>query len=329
MSATPELIALDAQLRQRGQARTFVSVTRSMLRHDDRGNLVAALEKDLGVNDMAFFTKAAVTAQTFAEVWQSGRPLEMAARYLESIADASILDAVRPHATLLPDVGHLVVGTGVTANVIAEGAPKIVQHLDFTGAADAARIKCAAMIVFSKEVARAEGFEAGQLFERELKAAVVAASNAAFIGALAKTAIATTGSAVGDLTAGIKAADNSTAYVVAASWPLVHELALASEGRMGIAGGFFTPGVQIIGYDVPPAGAPLTVIPASRIGLSDWGMEVRNASHASVEMETAPANPTTASTVLLSLWQNNLVAIMVERLFRVVPSLTAKAVEVG
>ncbi|MDQ3495870.1 MAG: hypothetical protein M3485_10225, partial [Pseudomonadota bacterium] len=74
---------------------------------------------------------------------------------------------------------------------------------------------------------------------------------------------------------------------------------------------------------------PMIIIPASRIGLMDWGLEVRNSTHALVQMESQPENPTPESTVLINLWQNNLVAVMVERMFRVIPAASAKAVEVG
>ncbi|MDQ3494278.1 MAG: hypothetical protein M3485_01780, partial [Pseudomonadota bacterium] len=122
MSASPELLAIDSRLRveqrQHSLAANFLTVAHQMLVHEDRDRVCFALDKRLGSFDVEPFVKAAIAPQTFDDVWQGGRPLEMASRYLESIADRSVIDAVKVHATMLPDIGHVVVGSGVSANVV-------------------------------------------------------------------------------------------------------------------------------------------------------------------------------------------------------------------
>jgi len=45
----------------------------------------------------------------------------------------------------------------------------------------------------------------------------------------------------------------------------------------------------------------------------DGGVEIDISREASLQMESAPDSPATASTVLVSLWQHNMVAIRAER----------------
>jgi hypothetical protein len=45
----------------------------------------------------------------------------------------------------------------------------------------------------------------------------------------------------------------------------------------------------------------------------DGGVNIDVSREASVQMDSAPDNPPTASTVLVSFWQNNLVGIRAER----------------
>jgi Phage capsid family./Caudovirus prohead protease. len=62
------------------------------------------------------------------------------------------------------------------------------------------------------------------------------------------------------------------------------------------------------------AGARIILAKASEIMLADDGETLLDASNqASLEMDSAPTSPPTASTVLVSLWQHNMVGIRAER----------------
>lgn len=62
------------------------------------------------------------------------------------------------------------------------------------------------------------------------------------------------------------------------------------------------------------SGAIVALVNASDIYLADeGGFEVKMSTEASLQMDDAPDNPTTASTVLVSLWQRNLVGFLAER----------------
>lgn len=66
--------------------------------------------------------------------------------------------------------------------------------------------------------------------------------------------------------------------------------------------------------DSPQEGTPIIFASAPNIMLADDGQVVIDVSReASIQMDSAPDNPATASTVLVSLWQHNMVGIRAER----------------
>jgi HK97 family phage major capsid protein/HK97 family phage prohead protease len=92
----------------------------------------------------------------------------------------------------------------------------------------------------------------------------------------------------------------------------------------GVSGGTFLGLPVILSENIPAnpgAGDPLAgmgnrilLAKASEILLADDGEVVLDASReASLQMDSAPTNPPTAATVLVSLWQMNLVALRAER----------------
>jgi HK97 family phage major capsid protein/HK97 family phage prohead protease len=64
----------------------------------------------------------------------------------------------------------------------------------------------------------------------------------------------------------------------------------------------------------PADGAPIVAINANDILLADdGGVDIDISTEASVQMDTAPDSPLTASTITKSLWQHNLVGVRAER----------------
>ena len=62
------------------------------------------------------------------------------------------------------------------------------------------------------------------------------------------------------------------------------------------------------------SGSIVALVNAQDIYMADeGGFTVDISREASVQMETAPDNPTTSSTVLISLWQRNLTGFLAER----------------
>ena len=77
-------------------------------------------------------------------------------------------------------------------------------------------------------------------------------------------------------------------------------------------GGSFM-GLPVIVSQYVPAGT-VALVNANDIYLADeGGIELAMSTEASLQMDNAPDNPTTATTVLVSLWQRNLVGFRAER----------------
>ncbi|MFZ2252601.1 MAG: phage major capsid protein [Minisyncoccia bacterium] len=63
----------------------------------------------------------------------------------------------------------------------------------------------------------------------------------------------------------------------------------------------------------PTDGYPIIAVNAPNIAMAEGGIEVDISREASLQMNDSPDSPETASTVMVSLWQRNLVAIKAER----------------
>src|SRR5690606_4323305 len=93
------------------------------------------------------------------------------------------------------------------------------------------------------------------------------------------------------------------------------DLALRVENRagMGVLGGTFVPGVEVVAIDSMTG---LAVIPASRYAAYDAGIELRSADHSSVDMREDLASPAE----LTSLWQTDSSGLILERQWMVAGS---------
>lgn len=301
------------------KAAAFTDLAWALLHAKQPGSSMKAL-RDCG-NPLV--QKAAAHALA-DEVWDNGGA-DLAASYLASIAEFSILDSLKKYARVLPTSSRSVmIAADAVGDVVAEGHPKPVKKLSLS-LSDVEPTKAVGLVVLTEELATAAGPEGRRLFEAELAAAVVRASNASVLSALANSDTITvpgTGDALADLRAGLQAAGPSNGYVVGMPSRQVADLATRVENRagMGVRGGTFVPGVEIVAVDGADA---ITVIPASRIALWDGGLRVSSAEHATVDMRDAPESP--ANTV--SLWQTNCLGLMLERQWHLAKADSVAVVE--
>lgn len=199
---------------------------------------------------------------------------------------------------------------GMSADTTAEGAPVVATRLSLT-AGDLTVKKIAAIVAMSNELVGRGGNEAYRLLNDELTKQIARASNTAFLSALTKTTATKGATAADNLAVGLAAIGDCTNVVVAASYADTRALALASDGRMGIAGGEYVPGVQI----VPCGVTDLTLIAADRIALDMGDLQVLPGTEATVQLSDSPVTDATATEI--SLWQNGLKALLVARRFGV------------
>jgi len=250
-------------------------------------------------------------ASVLGDFGGSGATAELAAAYVASIGELALLEQIKRYARVLPlhGSGRPLIASGFTADSAVEGAPKVVRSLSVS-LGDDASAKPAAILVLSDELARMGADAAQRLFEDELRRAVVRGSNAAILAALTDSSTITlpsTGDALADLRAGLAAAEPSEGYVVAAETGLVADLATRAENRggMGVRGGTFTPGVEIVAVD---GASGMQVIPASRVAVRDYGLRIASAEHADVDMSSTPTSPS----AMVSLFATNSVGLRAE-----------------
>ena len=241
------------------------------------------------------------------ETWGTGPVAELAAAYVATYADSSVLDSIARYAQPIPErLNRATIATGATANIVGEGELKATTTLDVALAPDV-QTKVAALAIMSSEVAHLGGDAAVQLFEAELTRALLREMNATVLGLVVDTSaiqVAATGDWIADLRNGLAAAPASHGYVIVAAPGVVAALVTSelNKGGAGIAGGELLPGLSL----VPVEGAiGLTIIPASRHAIRDHGLVIRQARHATVEINGSA----------VSLWQSNLRGVLAERAF--------------
>lgn len=245
--------------------------------------------------------------------------------FLGNIKNRNLLDALAQHAINQPDgVRALVLASGTIAGPVAEGEATPVTRSTLQGAS-LERHQVAALTVVSKSLLAAPGDRAQDLIQHQLESAVIDASNEAVIGALNSTTVNGTGDPVADLEAGLAAVADSAVYVVAAAPSVARQLAVASAGRMGVAGGEFVPGVHVLPVD---GVENIVIIPADRVVIDAGEFELKTSESATVEMRDDPTSASTAPAAAetVSMFQTNSVAVIAAREFGIYAA--ADAVEV-
>lgn len=245
-------------------------------------------------------------------VWGEGGAGQLAAAYVASVAEHSLLDSIKKFARVLPtaSTGRVLIASGAVGDLVTEGDPVPVRNLSLN-ADGLESTRSAALVVLSQELVRQGGDAAVALFEAELAAAVGRASNGAVLDQLIGSSTETvqgSGDPLGDLRAGLKAAGPSHGFVIAAPAGAVADLATRAENRggMSVRGGTFVPGVEVVAVDDLDYTA---VIPGSRMALWDGGLRLRAAEHATIAMMDSSGAPAE----MVSLWQEGLFGLAIER----------------
>lgn len=304
-------------------ARPMAQVVRGLMLHADPLRALRELERE-GSTRAAEYVKAAVAAMTSAntaELIGNGAAVD----FLESVG--SYFDALRTSALQVPlnSAGARVITASGSASAVAEGVPKPL-HAMTTDLQPPSPLKATSLVVLTKELAKSDG--ALSLIESALRNNVATATDAAALpilaaGATSVTASGTTSAALlTDLRAALVAIPSSAGarFVAAAAPSLLKRIALLgdSSGALAFPDVDCASGGDINGVRFVPSDALTTtivVVDASQIVIADGAIEVRRSDEASLQFESAPTNPPTASTVVVSLFQSNEVAVLAERFF--------------
>lgn len=236
---------------------------------------------------------------------------------------------------------------GATVNWVGEAKVKPLTSLAF----DSVTLdhhKVAGIIPISEELMRLSSPSAEMLVRDDLAAAIAAfidvefldPSNAATDVSPASvtyglSAVSSTGTSASafrtDVTSMFDTILDANLQLAGGVWVMTQSQALALSLMVNALGMPEFPGITVnggtlLGFPVvtsqnitattgsPADGYPITfVLPGEIMLADDGGVTVDISREASVQMETAPDSPFTASTTLVSLWQHNLVGIRVER----------------
>lgn len=232
---------------------------------------------------------------------------------------------------------------GGTYGWVGEGAPKPVGKLTF-GEVTLKWAKAAGIIVISEELARMSNPAAEAIVRQDMidgiayfldtqfvdptVAAVADVSPASITNGITPiqasgTAAANVRSDIGDMfatmlsnnivpTNGAWIMNNTTAMRLSL---MQNPLGQPEFPTITPTGGSFM-GYPVIASEAVPAGsdgALIIFVNQPDVFLSEEGLVIDVSREASLQMDTTPDDPTTASTVMVSLWQKNLIGLRAER----------------
>ena len=308
-----------------------------------KGNVYEAAEYakrwDDSTPEVALFLKAAVAPGTTQDAaW--AKPLTtpgnvIVDEMLQLLRPATILGKIAGFSKVPFLVPVPTVTAGGTYGWVGEAKPKPVTRMQF-GSTNLPIAKAAGIIVLTEELVRTSNPSAEAVVRREMIAGIAAFLDKQFID---PTVAAVPGVSPASITNGvtpITATTNPLADLLtllqkftAAGLPVggvnlimssTNALAL-SFARNGDGSATF-PGLSVTGGSIAgvnvivsdAAGDDIIAVLAPYILYADdGGVSVDVSREASVQMDSAPTSPPDATTVLVSLWQNNLVGLRAER----------------
>jgi len=313
-----------------------------------RGNLMQAAEiakqwRD-STPEVELAIKAAVAAGTTTDATWAGplAPLTpLASEFMALLRPATVIGKIGTLRQVPFNVSVPQQTGGGSYSWVGEGAPKPVSKLAFS-ATTLGIAKCTGIIVISEELARVSTPSAEEVIRADMiagiaqfldvaftdptKAAVANVSPASITNGLTPiTSAGTTPSnARTDIQALASAMLGAPNYISTARAVLImsETNALALTSALNNLGQPLFPdmtptGGIVMGYRVIPSQAVgNNVIMVNGEGIlmaDDGGVEIDVSREASVQMDSAPDNPALATTILTSLWQNNLVGLRADR----------------
>ncbi len=323
--------------------RDAIGIAKSL--YEGQDSIIAATQR--------LVTKAAIAAATTSDAtWAGplvGDETSVFADFVEYLRPQTILGrfgtngipSLRRVPFRVPLIGQTSGGDGYW---VGEGQAKPLTKFDFERKTleplKVANIAVATMEVIRDSSPAADGIIRDQLaaalrerldidFIDPAKAAVAGVSPASILNGVA--GIPSSGNTADDVRADIRAMFN--AFIAANNaptsgvWLMPATTALALSLMQNPLGQAEFPGISMTGgelFGLPvivseyiptsSAGAVVALVNASDIYLGDeGGVDLSMSTEASLQMDNAPDNPTTASTVLVSLWQRNLVGFRAER----------------
>lgn len=299
----------------------------------------AASEISSGLRD-GLMTRAAVAAgTTTAATW--ALPLvrvNYLDEFLEFLRPATLLGRIQGLREVPFDISLPTQTAGGTYSWVGEGSAKPVTAPAF-GTITMGHAKAAGIIVLTKELVRSSAPSAQEVVRQELKDGMQQYLDTQFIdstvAAVAGVSPASiTNGVAGTASAGATEANMRTDLKVllgafaTANLSLAGVTLLMSENSalglslitnaVGVSAfpNITASGGSLIGYPVVisnTVGNQIVAVHAPSILYADDGLEIDMSDQVSLQMDSAPSNPSDATTVMVSMWQRNLIALRAER----------------
>jgi hypothetical protein len=273
--------------------------------------------------------KAAVAAGTTADTgW--ALPLadfqRLTNAFLESLRQYGFFDSMLPFTKRVPFRVRVGASTSsITGSVPGQQEVKPISKLNLT-TTQISEVKCAAILVMTDELARFGDTVAGDLFTRELSAAIAVATDQQVASILVAGAASFGSSGPTaehvrvDLRALLNSVDvsNTSNLFLLMGAPIAKALSVlhTSTGAQAF------PGVSFRGGEI--SGIPIAVssgVPAQSIILADAqqlvcaseSVQLASTGEATVQLDSAPDSPPLGNTPLVSLCALNMVGLRAER----------------
>jgi HK97 family phage major capsid protein/HK97 family phage prohead protease len=311
------------------------------------GDLLRAVEwskqwKD-STPEVELVLKAAVAPGTSTDATWAGplAPIQpLATEFLELLRPSTILGKVDGFIRVPFNVSVPAQTGGGTYGWVGQGAPKPVTKLTF-GTVTITITKCAGIVVITEELARNSNPSAEAIIQKDMINGIAQFLDVQFID---PTVAAVAGVSPGSITNGVTPITsagttpaNARTDVIAmmnaftaalipisgATLIMSEANALALSAALNPLGQPLWPNLMMTGGTGPlglkvvtsqSAGNNVVLVsPGCILWADDGGVTIDVSREASVQMDSAPDNPALATTVLTSLWQNNLVGLRAER----------------
>jgi hypothetical protein len=339
--STTTLSAMNRDLAERTPDPSVLALSLDFCRmvrclYDTNGAPITALQQFIDRYPRSFSIErvrnAAMTAATTTDSdWASPlvglRPLVDA--FLEFVRPLTILGRISGLRRVPFQVQVAAQIAGGTYRWVSQGVAKPVGQLAYDGVS-LQREKASGILVVSAELLKAPGAGAEVLLRAELAAGLGAFVDSTLIdpdspGSPATSPASILSGATAIPSSGVALDDLRTLIATfVASFPntsgLVLLLSPANAVTIAASGNF--PDLRINGGSIFGIPVVTSAAMADRVALldapslllaDDGELDISLSRHASIQMNSAPDNPATASTVPTSFWQNNLVGFRVER----------------
>jgi hypothetical protein len=249
--------------------------------------------------------------------------------FLGSLQHVGCFDAMLPSMRQVPmPARYGTVTSGASAYIVGVGGVKPISAFSVTSSTLPA-LRTVGIVTMSRETARLGGPPgqlANQIIQRELAVAVASTTDNQLLSILLNAAnlVSATGTDARSVRRDIGAAlstlttNGSSKLFVIMRPSAAKALATQFDANGGASFPEMSPlggrlcGMDALVCDQVPAG-DLVLVDAAQVAAASEGVEFRVAEHASLQFNTAPESPVTASSAMLSLWQHNLLAVAGER----------------